>query len=199
LLAMMDDSKDEGALRLAGMAARALVIWPADEKVRAAFAAVVKTGYMKKGCFTQMQAYTYLTKYAPEEQKAVLMSEFAAQTPDNPVRAKAVEKLLERQAFDVLGKVIQESTGRTQSSLLYSLCQAAGSAPAGARKFAVEQMKKKLETKANPDELGINALPILKAEAGPLLPLLKALNSTNPGIVDAIAGIEAAVAAEGKK
>jgi hypothetical protein len=103
---------------------------------------------------------------------------------------------VERKAFDVLGPVIEASTGRKQGWLLYPLCHAAKTPEA--RKFAVEQMRKKLEAKANPDELGIGALPALGADAAPLLPLLKALNSTNPGIVNTIVYIESKVA-EGKK
>jgi hypothetical protein len=197
LLAFMDESKDEGALRLANNAARALVTWPADEKVRAAFASTVNARNNQKGCFVQTQGFEYLTKHVAEDKRSSLLGEFAAQTLDNSIRSRAVEQLVDRKAFDVLGKVIQAATGPVQGGLLTSLCQVAKTPEE--KKFAVEQMKKKLEAKANPEELGLNALPALGADAGPLLPLLKALPD-NAMVKAAIVDIEARVAAEeGKK
>ena len=172
----------------------ALARWPADETVTAAFAGVINDA--QKGRL-QPSAFDYLYRQMADEKKNAFLGEVAAKNPDQATWSRAVEELVERKALSVLGPVIEASTGRRQGGLFWPLCHAVKTPEAKA--FAVEQMRKKLEAKANPDELNINALPALGADAGPLLPLLKALNSTNPLIVNAIADIERKAASAGKK
>ena len=140
--------------------------------------------------------FAYLLPLQGKDQRLGFLTKVAAEISNERTRGDAVAALVECKAFDVLGKLIQESTGRRQGGLLYPLCQAAKTPEA--KTFVVEQMSKKLTAKANPTELSINALPILGADAGPLLPLLKALNSKDKAVVDAIADIERKVAVEKK-
>jgi outer membrane protein assembly factor BamB len=191
LIAFMADDK---AAQAVVQPARALSAWPADAKVTEAFAGSINNAQqgLKQG-----SAFAYLYRTMTEEKKNVFLGEVAAKSPDQATWSRAVEELVERKAFDVLGPVIRASTGPRQGGLFWPLCHAAKTPEAKA--FTVEQMRLKLEAKSNPDELNINALPALGAEAGPLLPLLKALNSTNPHIVGAIADIERKVAEAEKK
>jgi hypothetical protein len=105
--------------------------------------------------------------------------------------------LVERKAFEALGKLIASATGRQQGALLLPLCQAAKTPDAKA--FAVAQMKPKLEAGVNLAELNLNALPALGADAASLLPALKACKTDDPKlqkqIADIVTQIETQVAA----
>jgi hypothetical protein len=175
-------------------ATRGLAQWPVEPVITTAFTQILNR---TEAPIAQPGAFAYLYRTMAEEKKNAFLGEVAAKNPHQATWSRAVEELVERKAFDVLGPVIEASTGRRQGGLFWPLCHAAKTPEAKA--FAVAQMKKKLEAKANPDELSINALPVLGADAGPLLPLLKALNSRNPGIGDAIKQIEAKVAEAQKK
>jgi hypothetical protein len=191
LIAFMADDK---AAQAVVQPARALSAWPVDAKVTETFVGLINTAQqgLKQG-----PAFEYLYRSMTEEKKNAFLSEVAAKNPDQSTWTRAVEELVERKAFDVLGPVIQASTGRRQGGLFWPLCHAAKTPEV--KKFAVEQMRLKLEAKANPEDLNINALPALGADAAPLLPLLKAITPENATVKNAIADIERKVAEAEKK
>jgi hypothetical protein len=175
-----------------------LAVWPNDPAVTTTFAKLLNDGQFRKA---QPTLFGYLLPLQPPDQAPGFLADVAAKTPHDNVRGSAIAELVERKAFEALGKLIASATGRQQAALLYPLCQTAKTPEAKA--FTVAQVKQKLEAGANPAELGINALPALGADAAPLLPLLKAIKTEDANfqkqIADIVAQIETKTAAAPKQ
>lgn len=176
------------------LAASALAVWPKDTAVTATFTKLLNDGKFRNA---QPAMFDYLLPLQPADQVLGFLARVAVAAPHDNVRGNAIGALIERRAFDVLAQMIESATGRQQGALLWPLCHAVKTPEAKA--FAVAQMKKKLEAKAKPEELGIGAWSQLGADAGPLLPLLKALNPDNATVKNTIADIERKVAEAVKK
>jgi outer membrane protein assembly factor BamB len=180
------------------LGASVLAVWPNDPAVTTTFAKLLNDGQFRKA---QPTLFGYLLPQQATDQAPGFLADVAAKTPHDNVRGSAIAELVERKAFEALGKLIASATGRQQGALFWPLCHAAKTPEAKA--FTVALVKKKLEAGANPAELGINALPALGADAASLLPLLKAIKTEDANfqkqIADIVAQIETKTAAEQKK
>jgi hypothetical protein len=148
---------------------------------------------LNDGQFRNIQptVFAYLLPVQDKEQVASFLANVAEKTPNDRVRGEAVMALVDRKAFEVLGKLIASAKGQAQGALLYPMFQAAKTPEA--KTFAVAQVKQKLETGANPAELGLATLPSLGADAAPLLPALKAIKTEDANFQKQVADIVAQI------
>jgi hypothetical protein len=176
LLARLSEDAEDRHVR--GAAASALLRWPADATLAAAFAERLHSA---RAPYTQEPVFLYLLAQQKDDaQRTAFLADAVAKTGSREVRSQAVDSLVGAKAFDALGKTVGALEGMAMADAMQALAMAArdrGSREAAA--LAVDLLKAKLRSDDDPrvtsSLLGI-AWRYLAADAAPLVPTLETLD-----------------------